>query len=70
MQIQSEIIYPESIMVHLTSFKFCPVFDKNRAKGKLCVCSRVCYVSPSLLLTSPNKVHVINENQHLIVQDL
>ncbi len=41
MPIQSEIIYPESIMAHLTSFEFCPVFDKNRAKVKLCVCSGV-----------------------------
>ncbi len=38
MQIQSEIIYPESIMAHLISFKFCPVFDKRRAKVRLCVC--------------------------------
>ncbi len=41
MKIQSEIIYPESIMAHLTSFEFCPVFDKNRAKARLCVCSGV-----------------------------
>ncbi len=39
MPIQSEIIYPESIMVHCYSFEFCPVFDKNRAKVRLCVCS-------------------------------
>ncbi len=41
MPIQSEIIYPESIMAHLTSFEFCPVFDKSRAKVRLCVCSGV-----------------------------
>ncbi len=41
MKIQSEIIYPESIMTQLTSFEFCPVFDKNRAKVRLCVCSGV-----------------------------
>ncbi len=41
-------------MVHSYSFKFCPVSDKNRAKGKLCVCSVVCYVSLNLLLMSPN----------------
>ncbi len=39
MQVQSEIIYPESIMAHHTSFEFCPVFDKNRAKVRLYVCS-------------------------------
>ncbi len=41
MPIQSEIIYPESIMAHLTSFEFCPVFDKNRAKVRLYVWSSV-----------------------------
>ncbi len=41
MQIQFEIIYPESIMAHLTSFEFCPIFDKNRAKVRLCVCNGV-----------------------------
>ncbi len=41
MQIQSEIIYPESIVAHLTSFEFFPVFDKNGAKVRLCVCSGV-----------------------------
>ncbi len=41
MKNQSEIIYPESIMAHLTSFESCPVFDKNRAKVRLCVCSGV-----------------------------
>ncbi len=41
MPIQSEIIYPESITAHLTSFEFCPVFDKNGAKVRLCVCSGV-----------------------------
>ncbi len=41
MPIQSEIIYPESIMAHLTCFKVCPVFDKNRAEVRLCVCSGV-----------------------------
>ncbi len=41
MPIESEIIYPESIMAHLTSFEFCPVFDKNRVKVGLCVCSGV-----------------------------
>ncbi len=41
MLIQSETIYPKSIMAHLTSFEFCPVFDKNRAKVRLCVCSGV-----------------------------
>ncbi len=55
MQIQFEIIYPESISWHiLTSFEFFPTFDKNRAKGRLCVCSGVCYVFLSVLLTSPN----------------
>ncbi len=54
MQIQCEIIYLESIMAHSTLLEFCPVFDKNRAKGKLCVCSGVCYASLSLLSTSPN----------------
>ncbi len=28
-------------MAHLTSFEFCPVFDENRAKVRLCVCSGV-----------------------------
>ncbi len=58
MQIQSEIIYPESIMAHsyfVRMFEFCPTFDKNRAKDKLCVCSGVRYVFLSLLLTSPNR---------------
>ncbi len=41
MPIQSEIVYPESIMAHLTSFEFCPVFDKNRAKVRLHICSGV-----------------------------
>ncbi len=41
MTIQSEIIYPESIMAYLTSFEFCPVFDNNRAKVRLYVCSSV-----------------------------
>ncbi len=41
MPIQTEIIYPKSIMAHLSSFEFCPVFDKNRAKVRLCVCSGV-----------------------------
>ncbi len=41
MKIQSEIIYSKSMMAHLTSFEFCPVFDKNRAKVRLCVCSGV-----------------------------
>ncbi len=44
MPIQSKIIYPESIMAHLTSFKFCLVIDKNRAKVRLCVCSGVLVV--------------------------
>ncbi len=41
MPIHSEIIYPESIMAHPTSFKVCPGCVKNRAKVRLCVCSGV-----------------------------
>ncbi len=44
MPILSEIIYLESIMTHLTSFEVCPVFEKNRAKVRLCVCTGVLVV--------------------------
>ncbi len=46
MQIQSEIIYPESIMAHSYFLRILyPVFHKNRAKGMLCVCSGVLCIS-------------------------
>ncbi len=54
MQVQSEIIYPESIMAHSYFVRILSSLDKNKAKGRLCVCSGVCYICPGLPLTSPN----------------
>ncbi len=67
MKIQSEIIYPESIMAHLTSYEFCPVFDRNRAKVRLCVYSGVLVTIDflrwsrhiwTLYMTGPNGLYI------------
>ncbi len=65
MPIQSEIIYPESIMAHLTSFEFCPVFGKNRAKVRLCVCSgvliMVTYGQDRFFVTVTSRMDIIHD---------
>ncbi len=65
MPIQSEIIYPESIMSHLTSLEFCPVFDKNRARVRLCVCSGVLilvtYSHDRFFVTVTSRMDIIHD---------
>ncbi len=65
MPIQSEIIYPESIMAHLISFELYPVFDKNRAKVRLCVRSgvsiMVTYGHDRFFVTVTSRMDIIHD---------
>ncbi len=65
MPVQSKIIYPESIMAHLTSFEFCPFFDKNRAKVRVCVCSgvliMVMYGHDRFFVTVASRMDIIHD---------
>ncbi len=65
MKIQSAIICPESVTAQLTSFEFCPVFDKNRAKVRLCVCSgvlvTVTYGHDRFFVTVTSRMDIIHD---------
>ncbi len=52
-------------MAHLTSFEFCPVFDKNRTKVRLCVCSgvlvMVTYGHDRFFVTVTSRMDIIHD---------
>ncbi len=53
------------LWAHLTSFEFCPVFDKNRAKVRLCVCSgvlvMVIYGHDRFFVTVTSRMDIIHD---------